>query len=102
MWRYPAARASSTARWVSSGGTWKTPKPSCGISTPSLSLTFGTSATGSAGREADGDQREREHEAHERAHGRTGEESHRVGAGADHRGDGANEGGEPDSDPEDG
>ena len=33
--------ASSTASWVSAGGTWKTPKPSCGISTPSCRVTVG-------------------------------------------------------------
>ena len=34
--RYPSARASSTAAWVSSGGVWKTPNPSAGKSTPLL------------------------------------------------------------------
>ena len=42
MCRYPARSASVTASAVSSGGTWNTPKPSCGISTPLFSLTVGT------------------------------------------------------------
>ena len=57
---------SSTTRWVSSGGTWKTPKPSCGISTPSLQPRRSgrrPRRTALAGGEADGDQREGEHDA---------------------------------------
>src|SRR6266511_5578917 len=36
MWRYPASSAARTASRVSSGGVWKTPRPSAGISTPLL------------------------------------------------------------------
>ena len=42
IWRYPAASASSTAFWVSAGGTWKTPKPSWGMVWPSFRVTVGT------------------------------------------------------------
>ncbi|MGX1115678.1 hypothetical protein RKD37_001041 [Streptomyces ambofaciens] len=41
MERYPASRAALTAAVVSASGTWKTPKPSCGISTPLLRVTVG-------------------------------------------------------------
>ncbi len=34
MCRYPVASAASTAAAVSSGGVWKTPNPSAGITTP--------------------------------------------------------------------
>src|SRR6476620_8073416 len=43
MWRYPVSRATATARSVSFGGIWKTPKPSCGIGRPSFSSIVGTS-----------------------------------------------------------
>src|ERR1700761_3822275 len=102
MWRYPAARASSTARWVSSGGTWNTPNPTCGISTPSLSRTFGTSATGSGTGEADRDQREGEHEARHRADGHAAEEGRALRPGPEERAHEADEGGEADPYPEDG
>ena len=38
----PASSARVTASVVSSGGTWKTPKPSCGISTSPRRGMFGT------------------------------------------------------------
>src|SRR3954462_11701154 len=41
MWRQPTSKARPTASAVSPGSIWKTPKPSCGISLPSLSLMFG-------------------------------------------------------------
>jgi hypothetical protein len=37
--RYPALRALLTACSVSSSGTWKTPKPRTGISTPLFRVT---------------------------------------------------------------
>src|ERR1700744_6250377 len=101
MWRYPAARASSTARWVSSGGTWKTPKPTCGISTPSLSRTFGTSATGSGAGETDRDQREGDHEARHRADRHAAKEGGALGPGPEEGSDEADQGGEADPYPED-
>src|ERR1700759_2240917 len=98
MWRDPAARASSTARWVSSGGTWKTPNPTCGISTPSLSRTFGTSATMSGTGETDGDQREAGHEAD----GGAAEETRALRTGPEEGAGEADQGGQTDPYPEDG
>src|SRR3954451_2168319 len=43
MWRYPVARAVSTAAAVCSGGVWKTPKPRAGISTPLFRVMVGAS-----------------------------------------------------------
>src|ERR1700759_1056963 len=102
MWRYPAARASSTARWVSSGGTWKTPNPTCGISIPSLSRTFGTSAMPSGTGEPDRDQREGEHEAAHRADRHAAKEGGALRTGAEEGADKADEGGHADPYPEDG
>src|SRR5215204_5029510 len=45
MCRQPASRASVTARSVSSGATWKTPKPSWAMCTPSLRRSRGISWT---------------------------------------------------------
>src|SRR5271165_665129 len=39
MCRYPASSAARTASRVSSGGVWKTPRPSAGISRPLLRVT---------------------------------------------------------------
>ena len=47
MCRSRASNAARTVAAVSSGGTWNTPKPNCGISTPLLSRTFGTWFMGS-------------------------------------------------------
>src|SRR6266536_4442343 len=45
MWRYPESSAAWTASRVSSGGVWKTPRPSAGISTPLLSVIVSISST---------------------------------------------------------
>src|SRR4051812_1770515 len=42
MCRYPAPSAARTASRVSSGGVWKTPRPSAGMSTPLFSFSAGT------------------------------------------------------------
>src|SRR5437762_11297119 len=44
MCRYPAPSAARTASRVSSGGVWKTPRPSVGICTPLLSSRVGVVA----------------------------------------------------------
>src|SRR5918997_4000851 len=42
MLRYPASRAVCTTCALSSGGTWNTPRPSCGICTPLFNVTLET------------------------------------------------------------
>src|SRR4051812_27228765 len=44
--RYPASRAVVTTRSTSSGGTWKTPKPSCGMVAPVFRASVGISVMG--------------------------------------------------------